>query len=180
MGYVSFEQGACEGEKKYGFAGGEGGLYSLGLLRNLQMRSIKILTFFLALCLSFWAVPLFALTGIDSNPQDEYCSIIGYSSEVPSSDKETYVKKSGKFIRYNPSEHQNEKAFYIKSSSSAYEFEDANWVSQGRACKLEKQAYFLMGITFVISFLISFIFLFLFLLIVYSAFQSFKKTPGVR
>lgn len=144
------------------------------------MRRIKILTFFLALALSFLAIPLFALTSIDSNPQDEYCSIIGYRVDAPSADKETYIKKSGKFTKYNPLEHKNKKAFYIKSSASIYEIEDANWVSQGRICKLKTEAYFLIASTLTLSFVVSFVFIFLILLMFYSVFQSFKKRAQNR
>lgn len=140
------------------------------------MRTVIILTVSFALFLAFLAVAIFALTSIDSNPQDEYCSTIGYIAETPSPDKETFVKdNTGAFNKYDPSQHSAEKTFYIKQSSSVYDLKDANWVSQGRPCKLEKAAYFLIAATFVFSFSLSFVFLFLLLLMIFSAFQFLKS-----
>lgn len=67
---------------------------------------------------------------------------------------------SGGFVAYDAKTHTDAKLFYIRHKGATYDFNVANWQSANGFCKLKKEAYLLIVVTFLLAFAVSFVFVF--------------------
>ena len=141
------------------------------------MTFVKAISLFLAVLLSFIATVFFAFSVIDENTQEEYCHVIGHAHTAPPLDGKAFIKtKSGRFIAYDAKTHTDAKLFYVRQTETPYDFNVANWQSVNGLCKLKKESYLLIAVTFLIAFPVSFVFVFVPLLLGYSLLRR-KEAP---
>lgn len=139
------------------------------------MKGVKITSVVFSFVLSLAATFFFAFSAIEHNAQEEYCAVIGYVSTHPASDKETFVKtNNATFVPYTQAV-AGEQIFYIRHSASEYNFEDANWQSQNRLCKLKKDAYALIAGVFASAFFVLFVLTFLVLMMIHLLLGMIKQ-----
>lgn len=105
-------------------------------MKKKKYGYLALFSFLLSLCVASF----FILPAIDMNSNQEYCTVTALVSGRPREPEITYVKIGGEYHAYDPSVHQNAKAFYIKKGD--IEFSQSNWQVQNMLCQLKLKRIF--------------------------------------